>query len=51
MKSLLLGIKCVSNQPRFANIYAQMSTFQPFEVVGSDSETQLEVAENLNEFI
>ena len=41
---------CVSTS-RFADIYAQikqMSNFQPLEVVGRGSETQLQVGENLN---
>ena len=39
-KSLLLGMK-------WANICAQ-SNFQPLDVVGRGSETQLHVGENLN---
>ena len=29
----------------------KLSNFQPLEVVGHDSETQLQVAENLNDLI
>ena len=46
-------MKCVLKTLRFANICAQikqiiMSSFQPLEVVGSGSEPQLQVVENLN---
>ena len=42
-------MKCVSQQQiLFCAKIQQMSNFQPLEVVGSGSETQLQVAENLN---
>ena len=50
-KSLLLGVKCVSkhlNLQIFVIKLTNMSDFQPLEVVGRGSETQLQVAENLN---
>ena len=44
-------MKRVFKTSRFANICAQIkkkSNFQPLEVVGRGSETQLQEAENLN---
>ena len=51
-KSLLLGMKCVSkhqdSQIFGLQLNKYMGNFQPLEVVGRGSETQLQVADNLN---
>ena len=50
-KSLLLGMKCVSEDQDLQYLRlnkTNISDFQPLEIVGRRSETQLRVDENLN---
>ena len=52
IKSMILGNKCVFKHKDLQMFYLKlnkhMHNFHPLEVVGSGSETQLQVGENLN---